>query len=137
MCTYTDRLPELQIAKEDIIVYKYVNIIYKPKSIFDFLFKRKRIKYFESKYTSFKYKPHVEYKTILDPFIRSFKDPTVFESGSGFYSFKDVNDCCNVKCIIPKGSEYFLVRNMIYGYYDQWIYHSDRIIILGCYEKIL
>lgn len=119
MCTVTSVKPIKHIAEEDIITYKGVNIEH-----FRLLGINLWIKGFSSEIRTHYYKKNVVYTTRLDPFkvehIRYF-------SGSGFYSWESPS-YANVKCIIPKGSEYYLVCDETSF---EWIYTSNQIKIVS------
>lgn len=123
MCTISRENPVLQVAKEDIEVYKRVYIKYKPQSFLDKLLKRRRIDYFRSAIEGFIYRHNKTYTSELEPFKPCIHN---FVSGKGFYSYQCDYDYCNVKCIIPKGANYYLVCEN-----DIWIYHSDKIKIVS------
>lgn len=128
MCTVTYDNPVLQIAKKDILVYKQVFIIYKPKTWVDkILFRKKKVDHYKSSVEGFEYLPNKVYKTKLDPFKE--EEDNLYYSGRGFYSYASrsrlyVNN--NVKCIIPKGSKYYIALDGL-----DYIYHSDQIKIIG------
>lgn len=121
MCTITDKKPKLRIAEEDIITYKHVILN-------DCFLKRNysiKIEKIMSSVRSFEYELNRTYESILDPFISC-----VFSQGyiskRGFYSYKSAW-ICNAKCIIPKGSKYYLCLDKDSG---EMIYHSDKIKIV-------
>lgn len=121
MCSVVDYKPELKIATEDIVCYKSVYV--KKKSYLFGLIKRYKIK---STIKGFKYKLNKLYKTKLCPFRRIVG---LYYSDSGFYSYKNNNNC-EVKCVIPKGSKYYLTPgNTKIGFYEE-IYISDKIKIV-------
>lgn len=103
MCTTTLDEPKLQIAKKNIVVYKKVDISKYKKSIFPWK------NYVFSDIKEFKYILRKTYKTKLEPFFCApYFNWYCWCSGSGFYSFKDRMSYVNVKCIIPKGSRFYL-----------------------------
>lgn len=123
MCTLTRENPKLQIATEDIEVYKVIRIEHKK-----FLFFYNRT-YYKSIICNFTYKKNKIYETKLDPF-REYVDSSakpIFKSGQGFYSYKNKIDVLwapsLAKFIIPKGSKYYLVKDIN----GNWIYTSNKI----------
>lgn len=125
MCTVTNKAPELQVANEDIVVYKCVKL---PKfKIFSKLFKRGLT--FKSILTPFIYKQNEVYTTSLDPFILQERRDNLllWISQRGFYSFESKNLITNVECIIPKGAYYYKAFDL--GMCET-IYHSNKIKIV-------
>lgn len=123
MCTLTLNKPELQKAKENIIVYKIVLL---EEHKFWFI-KRRKI---YSCIRQFKYIRYKTYKTYLDCFKRK-GNSNLYYSERGFYSyyFKPYIKYPEIiaKCIIPKNSYYYLCRDNIS---KEWIYTSDKIKIV-------
>lgn len=125
MCTITYNKPEIKIAEEDITVYKKIKI--KRKFLF--------FKSYESEVTCFKYKKGKVYETDLGPFFECCgiytgfmeKLECVYESTTGFYSYKDPNWFVNAVFRIPKGAKYYLCMDSKSGCY---IYHSDKIKLI-------
>lgn len=122
MCVRTTIMPILNIAKEDIVVYKKVHIQHKT-----FLGIRTKMQKFISDQEGFVYKPNKVYKTTLDYFTKSNIFPQHYVSKRGFYSWSNRYGA-NVKCIIPKGSKYYLEldRNT-----HRPVYISDKIKIVS------
>lgn len=130
MCEILSRFSTIKIAKEDIIVYKYVNIsrsgiIFSPIKFFNYKLKEKYITELE--------------KVSIFSLVR--------KTGSGFYSYDELPpDFYSykeiplrlfsykiVKCIIPKGSKYYRTKykqifKNFFGFRSR-IYISDQIII--------
>lgn len=113
MCTITKEEPVLQIAEEDIIVYKHCHQI--------------NSNFIVSLWRDYYYELNKVYKTILNPFDIC---GNAYESGQGFYSYKEKSGFYIRNCIfiIPKGSKYYLCKSMYDG---EWIYHSDQIKYVG------
>lgn len=119
MCTISLKNPELQIAEEDIVVYKYIHPVWnKVKDEYVYM----------SDIKSFVYEIGKVYETELEPFKRILNCAMcgdLYKSGKGFYSYKEfISERCNAKFIIPKGAKYYLCENEIYNIF---IYHSDKI----------
>lgn len=127
MCTTTYEKPILQIAQEDIVCYKRVNITYEPISKFRLYILREkpRINRIYSYHYGFKYELNKVYHTSLCEFTSLCT--STYNSHSGFYSY-DTPAGCNVKCIIPKGAEYYLVRDLNT---NRMIYTSNQIKIVS------
>lgn len=126
MCTYTTEKPKLQIADKDIVVYKLVNIEYESIPFLHF-FTRNVISLYISLYHRKIYKPNTTYRTYLNDFVYSYNHGK-YSSSCGFYSFKD-KKLANVKCIIPKGSMYYLCFDE--DNERRWVYCSDQIKIVS------
>ena len=118
MCTITYDKPELKIAEEDIVVYKEININRK------FWFFKKSYK---SKHAKFEYKKGKVHETDLGQFLRSYDrtldERCIYQSTTGFYSYKEPWWFINAIFVIPKGSQYYLCKDRDGSY----IYHSDKI----------
>lgn len=117
MCVIVDECPELKTAEEDIVVYKYVIVSYK----------RNKKPSIQSLIRHFPYELNKEYQTTLDHFERTYSR---YYSKRGFYSWKDRDAkqiIINVKCIIPKGSKYYLIHDIAD---DTDTYISDRIKLI-------
>lgn len=120
MCTKAKYKPKLMVAKKDIVTFKMVRPFYKTV-----LFFFKKIDYITAYYIrNFYYKLGTTYISELDPFVPV---GDYFESGKGFYSYPYKTILCNAKCIIPKGSKYYLCTDVWTG---DVVYHSDQIKIV-------
>jgi hypothetical protein len=118
MCWISNNKPERLVAKEDIAVYKVVQISpddkilsyfndfpYKLGGIYDATITIKRYKdeyndfyYVEQGFHSYKYKLEI----VLDPFL---KMPLTYDrNGTKYYG----DDIYGMLCIIPKGAEYYV-----------------------------
>lgn len=111
MCTITKQRPVLEIAKEDITVYKICENVSKYIAF--------------SLWGKYVYNLNVICKTKLDPFTFTIDD---YRSNQGFYSYKNCNSNCNCKFIIPKEAQYYLCLDKVTG---EFIYHSDQIKFIG------
>lgn len=123
MCTISEVDPKLEIAEEDIVVYK---------RLFDF-----NLRFFglfggtaKSIHREYSYEFGKIYETYLEQFVldkgqRSDKD--CYKSRGGFYSWADKVHDANVKCIIPKGSKYYKCEDLQSG---RVVYHSNKIKIV-------
>lgn len=127
MCLYSDEKPTLEIAQEDIITFKWVNIRYKHRTLLDRLLFRKKIQCYMAPMYMFIYIPGEIHETTLDSFVLDWSG-TCFKSGRGFYSLANKNKRINtnVRCIIPKGARYYRVFSY---YYMDYVYISSQIII--------
>lgn len=126
MYTSTDKIPKLCIAEQDIITYKCViPIFYEPWFLEDSFILKPEINYYESLFKGFIYLPNKEYNTTLEHFMYD-NIKRMYQSGAGFYSWENRYKA-NVKCIIPKGAEYYLAYDIKS---DRMIYHSNRIKIV-------
>lgn len=112
--------PKLQIADEDIVVYKCVEIRYK-RILFGLV---RKVNYYSSLFQLFKYLPNKIYNTELDEF--SSNSLKRYFSRRGFYSYEN-REHGNVKCIIPKGAKYY---RCVEVFTNEVIYHSDKIKIV-------
>lgn len=131
MCTTVSNYPILFTAEENITTYKVVKNI----KVLKFLWFKIAISA-EALYNPFTYKFNRTYTTKLKGFR---KDYINYQSRDGFYSYKYFEDaqkkykdilCWSkfiVSCIIPKGSKYFLCKDIKTG---ETVYHSDKIKIV-------
>lgn len=116
MCTMTREKPVLQIAEEDIEVYKLC-IKEGGDIVSSYHFGKKYVK-------------NELYYTDLSPFV---SERGFYKSGAGFYSYQDPK-YGNCKFIIPKGATYYLCKDR---FNDSYIYHSDQIKFIGIYDEEL
>lgn len=120
MCVTVLYEPELQVAEEDIVVYKTVRLYNQDENLV--LSYVKLYEYILGKV----------YTTDLVPFREyCYYSYYTFYSGRGFYSWKDpygYNCGTLVKCIIPKGSKYYLVTDITTR---KDIYVSNKIKIVS------
>ena len=123
MCEYAGTKPKLQTAEKDIVTYKEVLKVFKPRNLLDRILRRKRILRYESVYYYSTFTPGELCETSLEEFIfRNLR----WESRRGYYSIAKRALCTNVKCIIPKGAKYYKVWSESY---DSYVYISDKIIL--------
>ena len=119
------------IADKDIECYKNFrlnDIIFKQKSIFKFKFGKKKIIQLISLFKEYKYTPYKKQKIInLKPietsyFSYGFEDYGIigYEIDVGYHSYNAIErakksiffgDEVVIKCIIPKGTEYYINNN--------------------------
>ena len=134
MCTVTYDKPELQIAKEDIVVYKHVKAIWREPNTWwqKLLYRKKQLICCMSPYRDHIYKIGKVYTTHLSPF--GIDKHSRYCSYEGFYSWKykqpgkDTPTMVQVKCIIPKGARYYLAHDW---YMDADVYTSNKIKIVS------
>lgn len=130
MCwTSENKLTKL-IADKDIECYKNFrlkDIIFEQKSIFNFKFSKKKIIQIISLFKKYKYIPYEKQEIIDLKFkpIESFYDPYDFNDykiigykiDAGYHSYNTIEiaqenklfrDEVVIKCIIPKGTEYYI-----------------------------
>lgn len=118
----------LQVAQNDIVTYKKVDILYKHRSWLDkLLMKKPQISEYISLYMAYSYVPNKVHTTKLVPFEESCGH---YYSSRGFYSWPVVPPYASniVKCIIPKGANYYLAYDEV----DKVeTYISDKIKIVS------
>lgn len=128
MCWATRNELTKLIADKDIECYKNFrlnDIILKQKSIFKFKFGKKKITQLISLFKEYKYKPYKKQKIIdLKPieisyFPYGFEDFGIigYKINAGYHSYTSIKsakekifypDEVIIKCIIPKGTEYYI-----------------------------
>lgn len=86
--------------------------------------------YFLSIIRHFYYKPNKVYTTQLGEFIPN-KIVKIYTSWRGFYSYEKRTFYSNVKCIIPKGANYYRAFDL---HENCIIYTSNKIKIVGLIE---
>lgn len=105
-----------RIADEDIICYKYVNYIHKKKR-FVTPYQHRRIEIEKSYSADFRLVQHYNYVVVTEG-IHSFKnlESCIDDSKSLFFD-NDGMKTHFVKCLIPKGAEYYCGNFLIYEAY--------------------
>lgn len=131
MCWATRNELTKLIADKDIECYKNFrlnDIIFKQKSIFKFKFGKKKIIQLISLFKEYKYTPYKKQKIInLKPieisyFPYGFEDYGIigYKINEGYHSYDAIErakrsiffgDEVVIKCIIPKGAEYYINDN--------------------------
>lgn len=130
MCTIMREKPEIQTATEDIEVYKYVKVVFKPNWITKLFFKKEAIVRSLQSDTPITYHLGRIYETKLDVPFKNYdrwmwkkENSSRYISGSAFYSYK-CRGKANAMFIIPKGAKYYIGRDI---YHHAVVYHSNQI----------
>jgi hypothetical protein len=131
MCLTTDN-PEIQIAAEDITVYKKVIVRYKENTNRNFFQKlfglNKTTEIYEALIHHFFYqmgKPEPIVELVATPILN------VFEVEKGYHSDAQQVPSANAICVIPKGTKF------IYGWYNEEKHRPNYVSETIILKKII